>query len=262
MCITATGDYRTNMEDQKKYVGYIRVSTKKQGDSGAGLESQEAIIKAKAGDNLVKIFREIESTRKSNKRFEFYKALNMCVENGYVLCIAKIDRAIRDMDLLMSLEKAVSAGNLEFFICNRPWADKYTIRNDVNNAEQERQWISERTKAGLAVVKLRGTKTGKPYMPPRGFREDRARLERAIIASREAKTIKRLCHPEMIKSRAFMMELHNSGKSGWAIANELNKNGFKTSTGGQWRQGSVYTTLQLPFDEGIVEKYRDVYQWL
>ena len=56
---------------QKRVVGYIRVSTEKQvGDGHQSLETQEARIRdtvAASGDQLVKIFRDVQSGRRDDR---------------------------------------------------------------------------------------------------------------------------------------------------------------------------------------------------
>ena len=50
----------------KKYVAYYRVSTKKQGQSGLGLESQQYQVKQAIGKNdLIAEYTEVESGKKN-----------------------------------------------------------------------------------------------------------------------------------------------------------------------------------------------------
>jgi len=47
----------------QQFIGYIRVSTKSQGDSGLGLEAQEKALAehVRKGGKLLKTYREVES---------------------------------------------------------------------------------------------------------------------------------------------------------------------------------------------------------
>jgi len=80
-----------------RYVAYYRVSTAKQGNSGLGLEGQEATVARhlKDGDELIAPpFVEVESGKR-NDRPELQKALARCRVMGATLIVAKVDRLTR-----------------------------------------------------------------------------------------------------------------------------------------------------------------------
>ena len=88
--------------------GYLRVSTKRQGKSGLGLEAQRhAVDEFLNGGNwsLVKEFVEVESGKRTN-RPQLEAALKACRAYGAKLVIAKLDRLSRDAHFLLGLEKA------------------------------------------------------------------------------------------------------------------------------------------------------------
>lgn len=95
-----------NTKTNTKLVPYHRVSTAKQGNSGLGLEAQQAAIKAYAdrtGACIVQAFTEIESG-KLNQRPELLKALHHAKVTGSVLVIAKLDRLSRNAAFLLTLQ--------------------------------------------------------------------------------------------------------------------------------------------------------------
>lgn len=145
-----------------KYVAYYRVSTRKQGDSGLGLDGQkssvERFVKGEGGE-LFDEFTEVESGRKS-ERPQLDKAIRRCLLTGATLVIAKLDRLSRDVAFLAMLENS----ELKFIAADMPHANQFTRGMMANLAQYEAELISERTKAGLAAAKARGQTLGNPNL--------------------------------------------------------------------------------------------------
>ncbi|ABK97910.1 recombinase family protein [Pelobacter propionicus] len=142
-----------------RFVSYIRVSTAKQGASGLGLEAQKKVIYdyLNCGNwELIAEYIEIESGKIDN-RIELNEALKRCQMTGATLIIAKLDRLSRDVHFISSIQKS----NIEFVVCDMPFANKFSIHIFAALAEEERRMISERTKLALQSAKARGVKLGK-----------------------------------------------------------------------------------------------------
>jgi len=139
-----------------KYVAYFRVSTERQGQSGLGLEAQQAAVKAYA-DSIIHSFTEIESG-KHDDRPQLAAAIAMCKRTGAALLIAKIDRLSRQAAFLLTLRDS----GVQIVAADMPHAGtlEFGIRAVV--AQHEREEISRRTKAALAAAKARGVKLGCP----------------------------------------------------------------------------------------------------
>ena len=73
-----------------KYIAYYRVSTKKQGDSGLGLEAQKSAVANFIYDNdiLLESYTDVESG-KNNNRPNLLQAIENCKNNDATLLIAK-----------------------------------------------------------------------------------------------------------------------------------------------------------------------------
>ncbi|MEI9407653.1 recombinase family protein [Mesorhizobium salmacidum] len=141
-----------------KYVGYYRVSTKKQARSGLGLEAQQQVVRQFAGTQgqLVGEFVEVESGR-NDRRIELAKAMNAAKKAGASLLIARLDRFSRRVSFIASMmEKGV-----QLVVAEMPHATDFQLHIFAALAQEERRLISERTKAALAQAKRKGAKLGR-----------------------------------------------------------------------------------------------------
>jgi DNA invertase Pin-like site-specific DNA recombinase len=139
-----------------QYVAYYRVSTDKQGQSGLGLEAQQAAVKQYA-DSIIHNFTEIESG-KIDSRPQLQAAIALCKRTGAALLIAKIDRLSRQAAFLLTLRDS----GVQIVAADMPHAGtlEFGIRAVV--AQHEREEISRRTRAALQAAKARGVRLGSP----------------------------------------------------------------------------------------------------
>ncbi|MDA7541010.1 recombinase family protein [Akkermansiaceae bacterium] len=141
-----------------KIVTYTRVSTKRQGQSGLGLEAQEAAIQnyiQEQSADVVGGFVEIESGKKSN-RPELAKAIALAKKTKSKLVVAKLDRLARNVHFISGLLES----KVDFVALDFPEANTFTLQIMAALAEQEARLISERTRAALAAAKRRGVILG------------------------------------------------------------------------------------------------------
>ncbi len=71
-------------KDKRRYIGYFRVSTQRQGRSGLGLEAQRQAVRDYLGGNgwtVIAEFTEVESGKRDD-RPELAKALAACRLHG------------------------------------------------------------------------------------------------------------------------------------------------------------------------------------
>ena len=152
----------TQTNTSNKYVIYLRVSTKQQGDSGLGLEAQERDIDIflnsynKGQFEILGKFKDVMSGKGSvEERPTFKKAVELAKQHNATLLVAKLDRLSRDVETVARLIKAV-----DIKVACMPYADKFQLHLYAALAEQERDFISARTKAALQAAKTRGVKLG------------------------------------------------------------------------------------------------------
>ena len=207
-----------------KFVAYYRVSTDKQGLNGNGIEAQKQAVArylASLDCELMGTFEEVESGA-NNKRPELAAAIQMAKSKKAVLVIAKLDRLTRNAAFLLQLQDS----GIDFVACDMPNADKLSVGIIALLAQRERQLISERTKAGLAVAKQRGAKLGNPHAAKAWAKAVHAIKERKQEFAEIA-----------IKS---IREIQGTGiESLSRIADCLNKRGEKTPRGGKWTGTAV-----------------------
>lgn len=138
--------------------GYTRVSTAEQGESGLGLEAQEAAILAVYSD--AKIQREVASGGRTANR-PVLQGLRTSLRRGDTLVVAKLDRLTRSLgDWGRLVEEAQHRGwNLVVldaqFDLSTPTGEAMAGMLAVF-AQLERRMISQRTKEGLAAKRARG----------------------------------------------------------------------------------------------------------
>lgn len=144
----------------KKYVSWRRVSTKKQGGSGLGLEAQKEIIRyfiERDGGDWIADYEECYTGTDLSGCAELKKAMDFARENNAVLIIAKTDRFRNTIEALQVYDR-MGDGNIMF--CDLPHTDKFTLTLFFALAEREALIVSIRTKQALDAKKARGEKTG------------------------------------------------------------------------------------------------------
>jgi DNA invertase Pin-like site-specific DNA recombinase len=213
----------------KQYVIYTRVSTEGQGKSGLGLDAQERDLGiylstfSEVPHEVIGRFQDVLSGS-ADDRPQLALALKMVRATGAELLVAKLDRLSRKVSFIAALmdDKAV-----KLRVASMPSADKFQLHIYAALAEQERTFISERTKAALKAAKGRGQVLG-------GLRDKTMQRNVAvrIKAKAEAEKVMKIVGP-----------LRDAGGTLAAIAATLNDLAVPTSRGGSWTPTQVSRTL-------------------
>ena len=98
-------------------------------------------------------------TGSDNDRPQLNAAIALAKKTEAVLVVAKLDRLSRRVSFLAAL---MEEKGLDFKVAQMPHADKFQLHIYACFAEQERDFISQRTKSALRAEKERGTKLGAP----------------------------------------------------------------------------------------------------
>lgn len=159
-----------------------------------------------------------------NDRPELAEALGVCRKTGATLLVSKLDRLSRKVSTIATL---MEDKRVNFRVAQMPNADKFQLHIYAALAEQEREFISARTKAALAEAKARGTRLG-------GLRDKTMRRNAAIQANAAARAE---------KVAGIVLPLRDAGKPLREIADHLNRAGVQTARGGQWQASQVKRVL-------------------
>ncbi|UOG77649.1 recombinase family protein (plasmid) [Hymenobacter tibetensis] len=194
------------------YIAYYRVSTNRQGQSGLGLNAQEAAVRTflSGDEQILAEFTEIESGRK-NTRPQLAAAMQVAKETGAVLLVAKLDRLARNLAFLTALMES----RVRFKAVDMPAADEFTIHVLGAVAEKEAKAISTRTKDALAAKKARGFQLGTPAnltVEARVKGQQQRQLNaQASLANRQAAELARLYRSQQWDYRRIAAKLTASG---------------------------------------------------
>lgn len=199
-------------------VGYCRVSTDEQGDSGLGLDAQKATIHREVdhrGWDFETMYADVASGKSMARRPDLARALTVLADGEVdVLVVAKLDRLSRSVPdfaavLALSQGEGWALNVCDLGVDTTTPNGKMVAQIMMVLAEWEREVIGARTKDALAAARARGTVLGRP-----------------VTVAGEAVTLIRV--------------LRGSGHSYGQVAATLNDNKLPTAQGGQrWYASTV-----------------------
>ncbi|ASF48081.1 recombinase family protein [Methylovulum psychrotolerans] len=217
-----------------KAIIYTRVSTAEQGKSGLGLESQLNMVTEFCKAENIEVmghYSEVETGKGADaldKRPQLAKALAHAKKESAYLVVAKLDRLGRNVSFISGLME----NKVPFIVAQLGKdADSFMLHLYAALSEKERELISTRTKAALAVLKNKGVKLGNHT------NLDDARLK-AHASNKEGATA--------FADNVFPMvqQFRDNGDTLPTIADKLNSLGVKTRRGGKWYASTVANILK------------------
>ncbi|MDP9466252.1 MAG: recombinase family protein [Actinomycetota bacterium] len=157
-----------------RVIGYLRVSTDEQRDSGLGLAAQREAIQAEADRRgwQVHWIEDAGYSAKSLDRPGVQEALRLLNRReAQVLVVAKLDRLSRSLlDFAGVTEQAKRRGwsvvALDLGVDMTTPAGEMLANVLASFAQYERALISARTRDALAAAKARGQRLGRPRQTP------------------------------------------------------------------------------------------------
>lgn len=210
-----------------KVIGYVRVSTEEQANSGVSLAAQTAKLRAYAelyDVELLEVIEDAGQSAKSLNRPGIQRALQL-LRTGAAqgLLVAKLDRLTRsvvDMGNLIAEhfgEKGASLLSVSDQIDTRSAGGRLVLNVLMSVAQWEREAIGERTKEALAHKKAQGATLGAPALGTT---------------------------PDEIETIRYATALRAQGLTLQAVADRLNTEGRRTKRGGAWYPTTVANVLE------------------
>lgn len=224
-------------------IGYLRVSTEAQADSGLGLEAQQAAIEAAAARLRLSVADTFTDTVSGGLALEHRPALLAALEGiraGDVLLVAKRDRLGRDVLNVAMIERLVERKGARVVSSAGEGSDDDSPTGKLMRgiidcfAEYERQIIRHRTKVAMAAAKRRGQRVGQ--IP---WGSSVADDGRTLVPN--------------LDERAILAEIHrlrNRGRALHTIAEELNARGCRNRQNRPWLAGFIAQLLSRHPENG------------
>ena len=140
----------------RNLIGYVRVSTDKQGKSGLGIEAQKHALErfaAAEGFQLARVYVEVETGKGSDaidRRPQLAAALKEARRQRCSIAVAKLDRLSRDVHFISGL----MVHRVPFLVADLgPDVDPFILHLFAALAQKERALISKRTTEALAAAR-------------------------------------------------------------------------------------------------------------
>jgi DNA invertase Pin-like site-specific DNA recombinase len=220
-----------------KFIAYYRVSTKRQGRSGLGLEAQRQAVATylNGGDwQIVAEFTEVETGKRAD-RPKLDEALGAARLHRCPLIVSKVDRLTRSVSFLSKLLDA----NVDVRFADLPQIEgatgRFLLQQMAAVAELETGMISSRTKAALKAAAGRGVKLG----------GDRGVVPSAKVRAKAREAVQKRSQERAADVLPTIVALQAGGAGSLrAIAAGLNEKGIPTARGdGEWSAVQVKRVL-------------------
>lgn len=214
---------------KKLFIPYYRVSTDQQGESGLGLMAQRRFVEQYVDSvkgAIIDEYTDVESGKKLDI-VGLHKAIGQCAKLGAVLVVSDIDRLSRAGFSALSI---IEQSGVDYVESKSPNDTSLVKGIKFLIAKDERDKISSRTKNALAELKMSGVKLGRPE----NFSNE-GRMKGGI-----ANRIKAIENEANKRAGFMIVKLREENISFDNIVNQLNQNGYRTSTGAEFQKGSAY----------------------
>lgn len=233
-------------------IAYYRVSTRRQGESGLGLEAQRQAVEAyalRAGAAVLAEYVEIESGRRCD-RPQLEAAFGHARATGASVVVAKLDRLARDARFLLGLvDRGVPVVFLDLpaLEAGDPTVGRLVLTVMAAIAEFEARRIAQRIREAAAVRRRRGEVMG--WRATKGRRNPLTEAHRLAGSACAREANLRAAAEYRAAVLPLLCRLRESGLRAGGIAAELNRQGCLTRRGRPWTAANVSRLLCGRADE-------------
>ena len=190
-------------------IGYIRVSTDKQ---DAQKQRHLLLQYAQQHKLLIDEFIEVEISSRRNTKERRIDELRAKLADGDTLIVAELSRLGRNMFETLNIINALGESGVRIIFVRQPELStdgpqtKLLLAIYSYFAETEREFISLRTKQGLAAARARGKKLGRP----KGSRNKervldpyREQIQRYLALGLDLASIRKLVNPQLERPLSY-----------------------------------------------------------
>jgi DNA invertase Pin-like site-specific DNA recombinase len=223
-------------------VAYYRVSTKGQGESGLGLDAQREYVKLAAKQQGWTVIAEYEDVGVSGSIHPLERPAGVkAFAEGRVVVVAKLDRLSRDVEHIAGLMKRST-----FKVATMPNASTVELHIHAMLAEQERTFISERTKAALKSLEARAAGGDAVAVQKISNRSQALSKGRSMLNRAKGHDTQR----QQADNRAVLVKdairlcIHDGATSLQAVADCLVSRNIPTARGGRWSPTTAKRVMQ------------------
>lgn len=224
--------------ETKDAVGYVRVSTREQADSGLSISAQIRRITNYCETNnlnLIEIIKDenVSASIPLAQRVGGGRLLNLTEENPIAVVAIKLDRLFRDAHDCLGVTKDWDKRGNSLFLMDLGMdtttaMGRAFLTNAATYAELERNLISERTKEALNQIKIEGGTLGATKFGwKRSNSLDKHGRKKLVPDTQELQIL--------YECKA----LRDSGYTYQQIADKFNAEGKPSKRGGKWYASAV-----------------------
>jgi len=227
------------MDNLITYIGYYRVSTEEQGDSGLGLEAQRRIVTNSvemARGKMIGEYQDIETGTKI-ERDGLMEAIRHCAKSGAILLVKELSRISRAGTGIMDM---LDAFKVQYFEVGGENDSNFLKGIKLLVAKDEVEKVSRRTTEALDTIKQK-IADGRTHISKAGnVVTSLGKPENLTDKARKKgwEALKRKADNDSANKTAWAyIKLRVKDKASfYQITKELNEAGFKTSKGNHYSQ--------------------------
>ncbi|RWK41132.1 recombinase family protein [Mesorhizobium sp.] len=244
---------RYRIEESKRAIGYYRVSTEGQGESGIGLEGQRIAVSEYAhrtGRTILESFQDVLSgwgRDNLERRPGLQSAIAAAKARRVPIIVSDIDRISRQESTIFDI--SAQEGIVIISASHGVMTSPEVLASSAARAEYERTMISTRTREALQIKKRAGAKLGNRTNLPDAQRKGMA----SNIARREAMVVQ-------IADVLAGVDEHGTLKAK-DVVELLNSRGILTGHNKRWTESAIRRPLRqarkLLENRERKETYRD-----